>query len=73
MVERTPAEQHRMARSSALHTVRSLGRATVADVVQQQGLVEIRAKRALEDLVTEGKIRKEGREYFPEYFPEPDV
>jgi hypothetical protein len=68
MVERSVAEEHQMACWSALCTVRSLGRATVEDVMRQQGLVEIRAKRALEDLVRDGKVRKEGGNYLPEDF-----
>lgn len=63
-VELMPArKQHAMAKTSALHTVCDLGSASVADVVQRQGLVEIRAKLALEQLVTDGILmrRQDGR------------
>ena len=63
MKQRTAAEEHELAQHSALHTVRSLGRATVTDVVNQQGLAELRAKRALEDLLASGQVTKDGRYY----------
>lgn len=64
-VIRTTAEEYRMAQISAYHTVEQIGRqhgrgATVDDVVQHQGLCEIRAKKALEDLVRAGRLRKAG-------------
>lgn len=37
----------------------------VQDVVREQGLAEIRAKKALEELLRRGEVKKEGKQYFP--------
>jgi len=62
--KRTPAQEHQMAMVSAYSTVQTKGQATVAEVCRNQGLVEIRAKKALEDLVKAKKLRKSGRLYY---------
>lgn len=54
-----------MARHSALSTVRDLGRVTTWDVMRTQGLCEIRARKALMDLVALGVVIKNGP-YFEE-------
>lgn len=59
----TTAKEHSLARVSAYHTVRWLGVATVHDVVHHMGLCEIRAKRALEELVFDGTLKKDGAKY----------
>jgi len=56
--KRTPFQEHQMAMVSAYATVQRHGEATVADVCREQGLVEIRAKKALEDLVKAKKLRR---------------
>ena len=48
---------------SAYSTVQRHGRASVADVCREQGLVQIRAKKALEDLVKAKKLRRLGKLY----------
>lgn len=60
---RTAAEEHAMAKTSALYTVERLGSATVQDVMRGQGLCEIRAKKALEDLCRDGRVSKHGDQY----------
>lgn len=57
---RTPAQEHALAKRSALASVERFGKATLAQVVNDQGLCEIRAKKALEDLVADGRLRKVG-------------
>jgi len=52
-----------MAMASAYATVQKHGRASVADVCREQGLVEIRAKKALEDLVEAKKLVRSGGTY----------
>lgn len=47
-----------MAKHSAYVTVEQHGPASVDDVMREQGLCEIRAKKALEDLVKDGKVFK---------------
>jgi hypothetical protein len=51
LATKSPAQIREMAMTSALWTVRNLGTASVRDVMHQQGLAELNAKRALEDLV----------------------
>jgi hypothetical protein len=63
MIDRAVAKEHSMARVSAYETVRWLGVATMKDVMQYQGLCEIRAKRALEELVDDGTLMKDGHRY----------
>jgi len=62
-MERGVKEEHWGAMNSAFYTVQRLGQATVQDVMTQQGLCEIRAKKALEDLFHAGRVRKINRRY----------
>jgi len=57
---RSLEQAHVMARTSALYTVKRLGKATRKDVSQQQGVAELCAKKALEDLVRQGTLVKRG-------------
>lgn len=52
-----------MAMVSALATMQRHRRAVLADVTREQGLSEINAKRALESLVKQGVLGKEGYTY----------
>lgn len=58
-MKRTPAEEHMMARTSAKYAVERLGPLTLAQVMKKTGLCEIRAKRALEELVEKGVLKHE--------------
>lgn len=62
-----------MAKRSAYYTVeKHRGPVTTRDVMQEQGLCEIRAKKALEDLVAEGKLFKvDGLYYTKRPVPHP--
>jgi len=62
-VKPTAAQEHQMAMVSAYATVQRHGKATVTDVCREQGLVEIRAKKALEDLVKAKKATRTGKFY----------
>lgn len=64
MPNRTPAQEHAMAKTSAFYTVDRSGPASVQDVMRAQGLCELRAKKALEDLVKDGKVFKAGTLYY---------
>lgn len=61
---RTAFDEHVMAKTSAYDTVEHHGPASVGDIVREQGLCELRAKKALEDLVAEGRVFKVGTLYY---------
>ena len=56
--EREPAEEHQMAQTSAYYVLQTHGTANLDMVCRYTGLVEIRAKKALEDLVESGMAVK---------------
>lgn len=59
-----------MAQTSALYTVQRHPGATVRDVMKTQGLVEIRAAKALADLVKAKKVVRVGdKHYLPNDVP----
>ncbi len=66
---RTPAEIHRMAEVSAYHTLQTKGSVTVKDVMDNQGLAELNAKRALEGLRKQGKCYRHGNRYIIVFQP----
>lgn len=53
-----------MAMRSAMYMVEHDGPVSLRQVIGGTGLVEIRAKKALEDLVREGKVFKVGFMYY---------
>jgi predicted DNA-binding transcriptional regulator len=63
MLKRTAEDEHAGARNSAYYTVKRLGRARVADIMREQGICELRAKLALEQLVKRGRVRRCGWAY----------
>lgn len=64
MRERPVAEQHKMAMYSAMCALSESGPASLQDIMSRTGLVEIRAKKALEDLVKAGQAFKAGPMYY---------
>jgi hypothetical protein len=60
MLPQTIAREHEQARTSAFYAVSRNSPVRLADVVRISGLVEIRAQRALKELVDQKFIRKSG-------------
>jgi hypothetical protein len=60
---RTASEEHFMARTSAKYVVERHGPLTLAEVMRKTGLCEIRAKKALEDLVASNVLIKKDWKY----------
>jgi predicted transcriptional regulator len=63
MSEISVEKEHRMARDSALYVVQRFQPTTLQEVIRKTGLAEIRAARALSELVKKGSIEKHGKRY----------
>lgn len=62
-MKRKPAEEHMMARTSTKYVVERHGPLALAEVMRKTGLCEIRAKKALEELVDKGVLVKRKWKY----------
>ena len=64
---RTPWEEHEMARKSALVVLNEHGKdegLTCEEVCRLSGLVELRARRALQELVLMRVVGRKGKKFF---------